>query len=158
MKKIAIEIKWAVLFFVISLIWMFGERLAGLHDENIQHHYIITNFFAIVAIAIYVVALLDKRKNSYGGKMTWKQGFYSGLIITTVVTLLTPLSQYLTCAVITPHYFENMIEYSVSSGKSSREAAETYFNMKSYIIQSSIFAPVMGIVTSAVVAIFTKKK
>ncbi|WP_346860430.1 DUF4199 domain-containing protein [uncultured Draconibacterium sp.] len=158
MKKIAIEIKWAILFIVVQLVWMIGERVAGLHDENIDKHYIVTNFFAIVAIAVYVVALLDKRKNSYHGKMTWKQGFLSGLIITAGVTLLTPLSQYITSALITPNYFTNMIQYSVNEGKLTQEAAEAYFNMKSYILQSSIFAPVVGVVTSAIVAIFTKKK
>lgn len=158
MKKIGIEIKWGVLFIVIQLLWMFGERVAGLHDENIEQHAIITNFFALVAIAVYVVALLDKRKNSYGGKMIWKQGFISGLIITAVVTLFTPLSQYITSAIISPDYFDKMIAYSVENGKSTQEAAEAYFNMKSYMIQSLIFAPVVGIVTSAIVAIFTRKK
>lgn len=158
MKKVGIEIKWAILFTVIALVWMLGERISGLHHENIEQHAIVTNFFALVAIAIYVVALLDKRKNSYGGKMTWKQGFISGLIITAGVTLLTPLSQYITCAIISPDYFQNMIAYTVDTGKMTQEAAETNFNMQSYIIQSSIFAPVVGIVTSAIVAIFTKKK
>lgn len=158
MKKFGIEIKWGILFIVIQLLWMLGERLAGLHDENIELHATITNFFAIVAIAIYVVALLDKRKNSYNGKMTWKQGFITGLIITAVVTILTPLSQYIASAVISPNHFANMISYTVENGKMTREAAEAYFNMKSYMIQSIIFAPVVGIVTSAIVAIFTRKK
>lgn len=158
MKKIGIEIKWGILFIVIQLLWMLGERVAGLHDENIEQHAIITNFFALVAIIVYVVALLDKRKNSYNGKMTWKQGFISGLVITVVVTLLTPLSQYLTSMVISPNHFANMISYTVEIGKMTQETAEAYFNFKSYMIQSIIFAPVVGIVTSAIVAIFTKKK
>lgn len=158
MKNLGIEIKWGILFFVIALIWMFGEKIAGLHDENIDKHYIVTNLFAIVAIAVYVVALLDKRKNYYEGKMTWKQGFISGLFITLVVTILTPLSQYITSAIITPDYFDNMISYTVETGKLTQEQAEANFNMKSYIIQSSVFAPVVGVVTSAIVAIFVKKK
>lgn len=158
MKKYAVEIKWAILFAVIQLVWMFGEKVAGLHDENIAKHVIVTNFFAVVAIAIYVVALLDKRKNYFEGKMTWIQGFISGLIITLGVTTLTPLTQYLTVEVITPHYFENMIDYVVNNGVKDLEEAESYFNLKSYMIQSIIFAPVMGIVTSAIVAIFTRKK
>jgi len=158
MKKIGIEIKWGILFAVIQLLWMLGERLAGLHDENIEFHAKITNFFALVAIAVYVVALLDKRKNSYHGSMTWKQGFFTGLIITAVVTILTPLTQYITSAVISPQHFENMIAYTVETEKMTQEAAEAYFNMKSYIVQSIIFAPVVGIVTSAIVAIFTRKK
>nr|WP_321356579.1 DUF4199 domain-containing protein [uncultured Draconibacterium sp.] len=158
MKKVAIEIKWAILFAVIQLVWMFGERIAGLHDENIAKHSVVTNFFAIVAIAVYVVALLDKRKNDFNGKMTWIQGFISGLIITLGVTILTPLTQYLTVEVITPHYFENMIDYTVEHGlKTPQEAAE-YFNLKSYMAESIIFAPLMGLATSAIIAIFTRKK
>lgn len=158
MKKIGIEIKWGILFIVIQLLWMFGERVAGLHDENIEKHALVTNFFALIAIVVYVVALLDKRKNTYHGKMTWKQGFISGLIITVVVTIFTPLSQYITSALISPHYFQNMIVYALDTGKMTQEAAEANFNMKSYIIQSAVFAPVVGVITSAIVAIFTKKR
>ena len=158
MKKVKIEIKWTVIFFVATLLWMLGERLAGLHGKNIEYHAVITNFFAIVAIAIYVFALLDKRKNDFGGKMTWIQGFISGLILTLGITLLTPLSQYLTCTVITPNYFENMIAYTVESGQLTQEAAEANFNMQSYIIQSTMFAPIVGLITSAIVALFVKKK
>lgn len=158
MKKIGIEIKWGILFVVIQLLWMFGERIAGFHHENIEEHSLVTNFFALVAIAVYVVALLDKRKNYFDGKMTWKQGFISGLIITAGVTILTPLSQYITSVIITPEYFRNMIAHVVSTGKMTQEAAEANFNLQSYIIQSSIFAPVVGVITSAIVAIFTKKK
>jgi uncharacterized membrane protein len=158
MKKFAIEIKWAVLFAVVQLVWMLGERLAGLHDENIEKHAIATNFFAIVAIAVYVVALFDKRKNDFNGKMTWIQGFISGLIITLGVTILTPLTQYLTVEVITPHYFENMIRYAVENGLQTKEEAESYFNLQSFMIQSILTAPILGLATSAIIAIFTRKK
>lgn len=158
MKKFAIEIKWAILFIVVQLVWLAGERMAGLHDKNIEKHAIVTNFFAIVAIAVYVVALLDKRKNDFNGKMNWIQGFISGLIITLGVTILTPLSQYFTVEVITPHYFQNMIDYTVENGLQTLEEAQEYFSLRSYTIQSVIFAPLMGIATSAIVAIFTRKK
>ena len=158
MKKFAIEIKWAILFAVISLIWMLGERVAGLHDENIEHHAVFTNFFIVVAIAVYVVALLDKRKNSFGGKMNWIQGFISGLIITLGVTILTPLTQSIPSTLITPDDFAKMIAYTVESGQKTLEEAEAYFNLKSYMIQSTMFAPVAGLITSAIVAIFTRKK
>jgi hypothetical protein len=158
MKKYSIEIKWAILFVIAQLLWMLFERVAGLHNENIEHHAVFTNFFMVVAIAVYVVALLDKRKNSFGGKMNWIQGFISGLIITLGVTILTPLSQYITSTLITPDYFDNMIAFTVESGQKSLEEAEAYFNLKSYMIQSTMFAPVAGLLTSAIVAIFTRKK
>jgi hypothetical protein len=158
MKKIKIEFKWAFVFVAMMLLWMVLEKLLGLHNTHIDKHYIFTNFVAVPAITIYVFALLDKRKNFYNGVMSYKQGFVSGLIITLIVTILSPLTQYITSAVITPDYFKNIIEYSVKENKMSREDAESYFNLSSYIIQTIIFTPVMGVITTAIVAIFTRSK
>ncbi len=158
MKKFAIEIKWGVIFSFVSLAWMFLEKRLGWHDENIAQHAIYTNIFAIVAILLYVLALLDKRKNFYNGTMTWSQGFISGIVISVVVAILSPIAQYITHQFITPDYFNNIIEYSVESGAMTREAAEGYFNITSYIIQSFFFALVVGVVTSAIVAYFVKTK
>ena len=149
MKTIKIEIRWAIIFTVMMLIWMLLERVFGLHDEYIDKHPIFTNFVAIPAIAVYVLALLDKRDNFYHGKMTYIQG---------LITVLSPLSQIITSLVITPDYFQNAINYAVSEGKMTQKAAEEYFNLRSYILQGLIGAPVMGVLTSAIVAIFTRKK
>lgn len=158
LKNFKTEIKWAVIFVIAALVWMLLERVAGLHDTHIDKHAVYTNFFAIPAIAVYVLALLDKRKSDYGGVMNYKQGFLSGLIITAIVTVLSPLTQLITSTVITPEYFSNIIEYSVQQGEMTRQAAEEYFNLRSYIVQGLIGAPVMGVMTTAVVAFFTKKK
>ena len=102
MKKIKIEIKWAILFSITLLVWMVLEKLVGLHSQHIDKHMIYTNFFAIPAIIIYVLALRDKRKNFYEGVMTYKQGFIAGIIITVIVAALSPLTQYITSIYITP--------------------------------------------------------
>lgn len=158
MRNYTIELKWAFIFIAMMLGWMVMERLIGLHDTRIELHPIITNFVAIPAILIYVLALRDKRKNFYNGEMSYKMGFMSGLVITAIVTLFTPLTQYLTLTVITPDFFKNMIAYSVSHGHSTQQEAETYFNMRNYIIQSVIFTPIMGIITTGIVAVFFKTK
>nr|WP_319570545.1 hypothetical protein [uncultured Draconibacterium sp.] len=51
-----------------------------------------------------------------------------------------------------------MIRYAVESGLQTQKEAESYFNLQSYMIQSIIATPVMGLATSAIVAIFTRKK
>ncbi len=158
MNKYKIEIKWAFIFMAMMLIWMYIEKLVGLHDIHIDKHYIYTNLVAVFAIIVYVFALLDKRKNYYQGKMTYKQGFISGLIISLIVTVFSPLTQYVTSEIISTDYFSNMINYAVSEGKMTQTEAENYFNLKSYLIQVIIATPIMGIITTAIVAIFTKKK
>ncbi len=158
MKNFKIEIKWALIFILASLAWMALEKSLGWHDEKIADHATLTNIFAIPAISIYVFALLDKRKNYYHGRMTYKKGFLAGLIITLIVALFSPITQYITSTIITPDYFPNVIEYAVSSGTMTQPDAEAYFNLKSYMVQSVIGAAIMGIITSAVVALFTQTK
>ncbi|MBL8007014.1 MAG: DUF4199 domain-containing protein [Ignavibacteria bacterium] len=158
MKKIPLEVKWAFIFIVMTLAWMILEKVIGLHDKYIDKHPVFTNFIAIPAVAVYVLALMDKKKNFYSGVMTWKQGFMCGLIITLIITVVSPLTQIITSEIITPDYFPNAIKYSVSSGLLSQEEADKYFNLGNYIIQGLIGAPVMGIITSAVVAFFVRSK
>lgn len=151
--------KWAFLFILAQMLWMLLERLVGLHDVYIEKHATYTLFFGLVAILIYVFAILDKRKTYYGNRLSYKQGFVSGLFLTFFVTLLTPITQWIISTIITPDYFTNIIEYSVSKGYFKTIAeAESEFNLSNYMIQSTIGALVMGVFTSAIVAIFTKRK
>ena len=113
-NKYKTEIKWAIIFSIVMLMWITLEKLAGLHNEHIEKHPMYTNFFSIPAIAVYVFALLDKRKTDYNGIMSYKQGVMAGIIITIFVTILSPLTQIITSTIITPEYFPNVIEYSVN--------------------------------------------
>jgi len=140
------------------LVWMTLELLAGLHDVHIDKHALYSNFVAIPAILVYVLALKDKKANFYKGNMSYKQGFVCGVIISVFVMLLTPLVQVITSLAISPQYFTNVINYSVANNIMTETEAKAYFNLKNYIIQSTIFAPVMGIITSAIVAFFVKTK
>ncbi|APS39036.1 MULTISPECIES: DUF4199 domain-containing protein [Salegentibacter] len=158
MKNYQIEIKWGVIFFAASLLWMYFEKLMGWHDVLIAKHAIYTNFFGLIAIAIYFFAIHDKRKNFFRGKMSWRQGFVSGVILSIVIALLSPIGQLITHYLISPEYFENAIESSVERNAMKQEDAEAYFNLSSYIVQSIAGALMMGVVTSAIVALILRKK
>lgn len=158
MKKYGIEIKWGVTFFVAILLWMIIEKLAGLHDEYIQHQAFYTYFFIVPSIAIYALALLEKRRKFYNGYMTWREGFSAGMVVTMVVVILSPIGQLIIHNIITPDYFANVIEYTVANDLVSREDAENYFNIRSYLIQSIVSALMMGAITSAIVALFVRNK
>lgn len=158
MRKFSLEIKWSMIFVVMMLAWMFLEKLFGLHDVNIDKHPIVTNFIAIPAVAIYVLAFMEKKNVFYSGNMNFKEGFKCGLIMTIIITILNPLVQIIVSNIITPDYFQNAIQYSMSAGYLTQAQAEEYFNLKNYIIQGTIGSFVMGIVTSAIVAFFVKSK
>ena len=156
MAKYRVEIKWALIFFLVAMLWMYLEKSLGWHDEHIDKHAIYTNIFMIPAILIFILALREKRK-SLGGTMTWKQGFIAGMIISVIVALLSPVSQYITHTVITPDYFSNAISYGVENGLVTQEDAVRHFNLNSYMLQSAVGALVAGAVTSAIVALVMRK-
>ncbi|KKL54222.1 hypothetical protein LCGC14_2267590, partial [marine sediment metagenome] len=103
--------------------------------------------------------LKDKKKDFYAGEMTYKQGLISGIILSVFIALLSPLTQWITSTIITPEYFPNVIAYSVETGyHKSIEEVEAYFNLKNYIVQSTIGALIMGILTTAIAMIFIRSK
>jgi hypothetical protein len=102
MKKFAIEIKWGILFSVATLVWMIIENSVGLHDVYIGKQARYTNLFGIVAVVIYILALREKKHLAYKGVMNWQQGFLSGVVLSVVVSVLSPLVQYISFTFITP--------------------------------------------------------
>ncbi len=158
MNKIKIEIKWGLIFSAAALLWMVLERVVGLHSTYIQYHALYTNFFAIIAVAIFIFALRDKKKNYYQGNMDFKQGLLCGVLISVVVALLAPMSQFITHTFISPDYFSNVIRYAVENNLMKQADAEAYFSLKNYVTQATIGALMMGTITSIIVAFFVRTK
>ena len=159
MKKTKIEIKWAIIFSVVSLLWMLLEKLSGLHGEHIDYHMYLTNLFAIPAIVMMVLALKDKKKNYYSGQMTYKQGLISGIIVSVFIAILSPLTQWITSYVISPEYFPNIIKRSVELGYyKTTEDATAEFNYANYAVYSVVGALMTGILTTAIVMLFLRSK
>lgn len=71
---------------------------------------------------------------------------------------LTALVQYITFTVITPDYFENITDFVVREGKMTLAETRDYFSINSYILRDFVATTVMGILTTADVAFFTRKK
>ncbi|MDX2033082.1 MAG: DUF4199 domain-containing protein [Blastocatellia bacterium] len=145
------ELKWGLLFSLSTLVWALIEKLGGFHDARLEQHPWFSMLFMIPAVAIYYFAVRNKRA-SQGGTIDFKQIFMFGLAVSVIVAVLSPLLQWVTHRVISPNYFANIIQLSVSTGRMTQQQAEAFFNLNSYIIQSSIFALVAGVVTTLVLA------
>lgn len=158
MKGYKIEIKWAIIFEVVVLAWMMIEKMFGYHSAKIAQHEVFSNFFMIPAILTYFLALREKKMVDYQGRITYGQAFMSGLVITAIVTVLAPLSQYITTNYISPEYFQNMKNYVVNTNQLNQEQADAYFNLKNYIIQSIFATPLMGMMTTGLLSFVVKSK
>jgi hypothetical protein len=158
MKSLKIEFKWATIFTITTLAWMFLEKTLGWHDEKIADHYWLSMLYMPVAIFLYILALREKRRRYYNKQLTWRQGFLSGLVVSVFAAALSPLAQYLTHHYITPEYFPNIIEYSVTNELMTLGAANEYFNITNYMMQSAIGVLVGGLVLSAIAAIILRRR
>lgn len=159
MGNIKTEIKWAIIFSIMSLLWMLLEKLSGLHGKYIDYHLYLTNLFAIPAIWVMVLALKDKKRKDFNSQISYTQGLVSGIILSVAIALLSPLTQWITSYAITPEYFPNVIKRSVELGYyKTTEEAQANFNYKNYAIQGAIGALIMGIATTAIAMIFIRTK
>ncbi len=159
MPTIKIEIKWAILFSIMGLVWMFLEKLTGLHGTYIDYHLYLTNLFAIPAIWVMVLALKEKKKVYYNGNITYKQGLISGIILSVIIAFFSPITQWITTYIITPEYFPNVIKRSVEIGYYKTIAeAEANFNYSNYAVQGAIAAFIMGLITTSIAMIFIRTR
>ena len=137
MKNIKTELKWAVIFPAVALIWMLLEKNSGLHDRYIDY----------------------KKKNYHHGKISYRQGLLSGVLLSVLIALLSPLSQWITSYVITPEYFSNVIHRSVELGYYATVAeAEAHFNYRNFAIQSAFGALIMGVFTTLIAMLFIRTR
>ncbi|MGK4568930.1 DUF4199 domain-containing protein [Flavobacterium sp. 3HN19-14] len=157
MKKFSVEIKWAIIFTIVSLLWVFGEKMTGLHDLHIDRQPLYATFFAIPALVIYVLALQEKKKKIFNGQITWTQAFISGTFLALFITILNPLVQYISYEIISPNYFKMISAYRIAH-KVPVTTTDSLYNIKSYIMQGILNCMSLGVVTSAIVALFIKTK
>jgi membrane-associated HD superfamily phosphohydrolase len=158
MKKFAIEIKWGLIISVAQLLWMLLEKQLGYHDEKIKWHMLFSLLFIFPLFLIYYFALYNKKKAYYNNEMTWMQGVTTSIGIAVVVALLSPFSQFISYEIVSPSYFENMVNYMVSTNKFTMETAQNNFNLSSAIWQNISSGLSSGLVVGALIAYFLRTK
>ena len=157
MKKFAIEIKWGIRYAFLWILWLFIEKSTGYYEAKIADYVWYSLLFTFVTIFVYYVAIKEKKNDFFKGEMSWKQGCVTGIFLTIVMAILTPVCQIIFHKAIAPEFFPNMIEHSVSIGK-SREMAENYFNLTSFTLQNVFSTLSLGVVLSAIVALILQTK
>ena len=158
MEKFKIEFKWAILFSISSLIWMYFEKIMGWHTEKVKFQPIYTMLFGFIAIIIYACALINKKKTYFNNEMDWKQGFLSGAILSLIIAAFTPIVQFISYEYISPDFFTNMINYKIQKTQMPLEDAKKYFTLSNYIYMNTFSSLSYGIVISAIISFFIKSK
>ena len=106
----------------------------------------------------YSLLLSIKKKNFYNNQWTFKQAFKFGLFLTGLLTILNPLAQYILYESISPDYFENIIEYQLAKGRSTREELLSIHNIDLKIREGVTNTLSIGVIFTAMFAFILKNK
>lgn len=158
MKNYSIEFKWAALATLAALIWMFFEKYLGYHAENIRYNVLFSLLFNIVLVIIYILALKEKKKDFYQNNITWKQAFFTGLILCVMITFFFPLIQYITYFQVSPNYFKLLLDQIVIHNNMTMEEAMKNFSFDIYLRQGASSNLSLGVVVSAIISYYIQTK
>lgn len=156
MRQFRIEIKWSLIYAAFVLLWSLGEQLLGFRDKYLEKGENISMLIFLPVVVIYFLAILDKKKNFYNGKMLYTNGFLCGIWLTVGIMLLTPLVQFISSSLISPDYFKNLISYSVEKGIFSPDEAKKQFSYGNYVFVNIVIEMLTGVVFAAFAPIWLK--
>lgn len=154
MIEFKVELKWGLIFSLVTIIWMAGEKIIGLHQSYSNWQFLI----GIPYTLIFVLGMLEKKRSYYQGSMSFKEGIRFGLILSLIIALLSPFVQFIVLRYVSPDYLSNMINFMVANRRMDQSSAESYFSMGNQIKTSAYINLVMGVLTSVVVALFLRNK
>lgn len=150
------EILYGVGLGVASFLWICLEFAAGLHTSRIALHPVVTNFFAVIPIAILWRVLKLRRDRE--GQLSWGSAIGCGMLVSAVAALLNTPTQWVFHTWVNPSYFRTMIDFAVRQGQSTRAEAEQYFNFKHYLLEGTVGPLVAGLITTAILTAFMRRR
>ena len=157
MKNLKTEVKWAVVYVIMTMVWSLLGKVLGFHDSRIDQGIIFNTLIIIPSVIIYVLSMREKKLRYYHGQISYRQSFISGLILTGFVTVLGPVYPVFT-NIISPDLFEDSIRFVVTSNQMSEADAAKQFTLSSFVVQGIFGSIMFGVVYSVVISIFLKSK
>jgi hypothetical protein len=151
------ELKFAIIYVVISFLWNCLEYFAGLQDKYIDiHPYVVTPFYLLLTVIIYYLNIREKRWRNYR-RISFIQAFGSGVLLSILIIILNPFLLYIFGKFINPEFYNSFIQYEILSGKMTPNEAADYYNIANFIVRGSIYRLVMGITVTLIIAVFIRK-
>src|SRR5690606_8774150 len=157
MEKFGIEIKWAAIITLFLCVWDFVENRLGWH-KDFSMIIVATLLQYVFFIVLLFLAFLDKKNNYYNKQWTFKEALTFGIFLTGLLTILNPLAQYIIYQSISPNYFDNLIEYQLAKGRSTREELLQIHNMELKIREGVMNTLSMGVIFTGLFAFILKNK
>jgi len=158
MKAYITEIKWAGFILLFNLLWIGIERLFGFHDSMIRYQSLFSLLSFVPIIFMFYLALKEKKSVFFGDQMQWQDGFTSGIVMAIAIAIFAPIVLMIAYNFIAPDFFAKQTSYVIDTDMMTKEQAETMFNLRTYIMQSTFGGMMRDIVICGVLSYFVVKK
>jgi hypothetical protein len=128
-----LELKWVIIIFAVHIFWHILTRALGLYGDRSSYEELSLFVFAFVYALLMLLALLDLRSRNKG-YLNRRHGFSSGLFISFILVVLSPLMVAILAFGIQPDFFNIMISNSIANGEYlSYEAAASEYSYWNYV-------------------------
>ncbi len=161
----SLELKWGVIIGLAGMLWLYVSYYIGMHESLAAIQGVCLVSF-LVSTAGFIFALRAIRKNE--PEIEYLEGLKSGTIIAGITAVVAAISQVGYFKLINPGWTKFMVAETRSHFEkegASKEAVELAvtgawktFALKSYLIQSMLCAVVIGIILSAIIMLFLRKR
>jgi len=162
----SLELKWGVIIGMVNMAWLYLSYYLGMHDSGLAMIQLMTLVSVLLSVIGYVLGLRAITRRF--PETQYLEGLRSGAIIAGIVAVFAALSQVIYFKVINPGWTARMVEltrqYYLESGLPEAEAeqfaegAKQTFGLGSYMIQSALGAIIIGMISTAVVMLFLRRK
>lgn len=154
-----IEFKWALIFSILSIMWMVLEKILGLHNEYLLYQPYFTSLSLIPLCVIFVLALKERNVKDFEGEVSFRNAFISLFKLSFLITILSPIFYFFIFKYITPNYVKNLIFLSVEKGSySSSVEAKASINTQMLLVINALKTFGFGLGLSFLISFFVSKK
>lgn len=117
MRGFSTEFKWSAVFMLGMIVWIFAERLVGLHQEHLNRLADSRHALMIVLACCHLACLHEKRKKQYGDQMRYWDGLVSCFVLTVLVLIALLPVNYIVHTVISPDLRFNRTQYEIANSQ-----------------------------------------
>jgi hypothetical protein len=150
MKRV-VELRYAVLTSLATLLWLIVEFVVGFQDKYISVYPYITLLSLAVPVLCYRQAFREKREN-LGSNFTLGKALFAGFLLALLTSVFSIPVEIFFLQLINPDFMADMIRYAAIHSKQTEEAVAVYINLQSLVMETIIFTFITSIIIASVLA------
>ncbi len=158
----SLELKWGIITGLAGMIWLYASYYLGLRSNGIALVQVAWLIGGLISLAGYTIGLRAIKKQD--PELEYLEGIRSGAIIAGILAVFAAIAQVGYFKVIDPNWPTYIVSEVLTHYKEIEFSAEALadirksYSLGSTLIKSSLGTVISGIVITAVIMLFVRKR